>query len=105
MSVFVVAQVTFTNVADYRRYQARFSDVFRHSGGSLLVADEAPLLLEGHWSGDKLVIMSFESEASALGFLRSEEYKEISQDRRRGSETVALLARGFNDPAQRELQA
>lgn len=95
MPVYVVAQMTFTDEARYRRYQKRFADVFQRSGGRLLTADESPILLEGDWVGDKLVIMSFESEKTALSFLESPEYEDISQDRRGGANTVALLARGL----------
>jgi len=95
MSVYVVAQLRFTDEPAYRRYQSRFAGVFKGSGGRLLVADEAPVVLEGAWANDKLVIMEFESAEAARAFLESPAYQTISQDRRAGAETVALLARGL----------
>ncbi len=95
MSVYVVAQLAFTDEARHRRYQERFADVFRTSGGRLLAADEAPVLFEGEWQGDKIVLMAFDAEEDALRFLGSERYQEISQDRRAGARTVALLVRGW----------
>ena len=47
MTVYVIAQVKFTREELYRRYQARFADVFRQFKGRMLVADEAPLVLDG----------------------------------------------------------
>ena len=95
MSVYVVAQLRFTDEPAYRRYQSRFAGVFRGSGGRLLVADEAPVVLEGAWANDKLVIMEFESAEAARSFLVSTAYQSISEDRRAGAETIALLARGL----------
>src|SRR5262245_53088897 len=63
MSVYAIAQLSFKDRRAYARYQARFMDVLRKSrGGRLLVADEAPLQLEGRWDRDKLVIISFPDE-------------------------------------------
>lgn len=95
MSVYVVAQLSFTNEARYRAYQARFAEVFAASGGRLLAADEAPLLLEGDWFGDKLVIMEFPNAEAATAFLGGPEYQAISEDRAAGARTVALLAKGL----------
>jgi uncharacterized protein (DUF1330 family) len=95
MTVYVVAQLRFTDEALYRRYQGRFASVFAGSGGRLLVADEAPVVLEGEWAKDKLVIMAFDGPEAARAFLESPAYRAISDDRRAGAETIALLARGL----------
>jgi len=96
VSVYVVAQLKFIDVARYRRYQHRFEEVFARSGGRLLVADEGPRPLEGAWPFDKIVIMAFDDEAAALAFLQSPEYREISTDRLAGADTTALLAKGIH---------
>ena len=95
MPVYVVAQLTFTDEPRYRRYQVRFAEIFSQSEGQLLSADEDPVLLEGDWLGDKVIIMSFESQKAAMRFLESPEYDEISKDRKAGANTIALLADGF----------
>lgn len=94
MAVYIVAQLRFTNEARYRRYQARFAEIFAGSGGRLLAADEAPTVLEGKWEKNKLVLMQFDTAKSARAFLEGPRYQEISQDRRAGADTVALLVRG-----------
>jgi uncharacterized protein (DUF1330 family) len=94
MTVYALAQLSFTDVDAYRRYQVRFMDVFRKFEGRLLAADEAPQVTEGNWSGDKVVLMSFPDEAAYEAFARSPEYLEISKDRWAGAETIALLLRG-----------
>jgi uncharacterized protein (DUF1330 family) len=95
MRAYVVAQLRFTDEAAYRRYQRRFAGVFAGSGGKLLAADEAPIVLEGKWASDKLVIMEFDGSEMAHKFLQSPAYQAIAEDRRAGAETVALLVREF----------
>ena len=95
MTVYVIAQLSFTDVQRYRRYQANFGAVFTASTGRLLSADESPRVLEGDWSGDKVVVMAFPSEDDATTFLNSPEYQRISRDREAGAETVSLMVRGL----------
>jgi uncharacterized protein (DUF1330 family) len=64
MTVYVIVQLKMTNRAAYDRYQARFFDVFKKFSGRLLSADEKPVVLEGAWDRDRLVLMSFPDEAA-----------------------------------------
>ena len=95
MTVYVIVQLKMNDRAAYDRYQARFFDVFRKFGGRLLSADEHPLVLEGAWDRDKLVLMSFPDEAAYRTWADSPEYLEISKDRKAGAQAVVLLAKGF----------
>ncbi len=95
MTVYIVAQLKFTDVAAYRRYQAAFADVFRRFDGRVLAADENVVRLEGEWEGDKLVLMSFPDEAAARRFMNDTDYQAISRDRHAGAETVSLLVHGL----------
>ena len=95
MTVYLVAQLAFTDVETDRRYQAKFIDVFREFDGRLLAADKHPKVGEGHWGKDKIVIMWFPDEAACLRFSNSPEYQEISKDRRAGADTVSLIVRGI----------
>ena len=70
-------------------------EVFKHSNGRLICADENPATLEGHWDRDKIVIMAFEDDREARTFLTSSEYVDISADRIAGSDTVAILVQGL----------
>lgn len=94
MSAYVLAQLSFTDEALYRRYQHDFPSVFAESGGEVLVADEAPDLLEGDWYGDKVVILKFPNKRDAIKFMNSALYRDISTNRRAGANTVSLLLEG-----------
>ena len=95
MTIYVLAQLKFTDRAAYNRYQSRFMSVFSQFNGRMLAADEHPIPLEGQSDRDKVVLMSFPDEASARRFIDSAEYQEISKDRRAGADTVSWLVRGL----------
>lgn len=94
MTVYVVAQLRFTDRNAYDRYQARFMEVFTRFSGRLLAADERPQVIEGNWDREKVVIMSFPDEAAFRSWSDSPEYREISQDRLAGADAVILLIHG-----------
>ncbi len=95
MTVYVIAQLTFSDRSAYDRYQARFFDVFRRFKGRLLAADENPTVVEGSWQGEKVVLLSFPDEAEFRRFETSPAYEEIAKDRRAGANTISLLVRGI----------
>jgi uncharacterized protein (DUF1330 family) len=95
MSCYVLAQLRFRDVAAYRRYQAQFADVMRAFSGRLLVADEAPQVLDGAWETDKVVLIWFPDEAAFREWEGSEAYQLIAVDRIAGAETTSLLLRGL----------
>jgi uncharacterized protein (DUF1330 family) len=94
VTVYALAQITITDRAAYDRYQARFMDVFKRFQGTLLSADERPQVLEGSWPHQKLVLMSFPTEAGFRDWLNSPAYQEISKDRLAGSHGIVVLAQG-----------
>jgi uncharacterized protein (DUF1330 family) len=63
--------------------------------GRLLAADEHPLVLEGQWDRDKLVLMSFPDEAAFREWADSPDYQEIAKDRKAGSSALVLLVKGI----------
>ena len=99
MSIYIIAQLKFTERERYDRYQARFTGVFKNFKGKLLVADEHPVVLEGDWPRDKVVILEFPDEAEALRFQSSPEYEAIAKDRKAGADAVVIVAKGFAPPS------
>jgi uncharacterized protein (DUF1330 family) len=95
MPVYVVAQISITDRAPYERYQARFMPVLTKYEGRLLAADERPLVAEGTWDRDKVILFSFRDEAAFRCFAESPEYREIAVDRKAGSNGVVLLVHGI----------
>ncbi len=96
MTVYSIAQLKFTDVDAYRRYQRAFPAVFAKFNAKVLVADEAPVVLEGDWPRDKIVILAFPNEAEARRFGASPEYQAIAKDRKAGADAVVIMAKGFD---------
>jgi uncharacterized protein (DUF1330 family) len=99
MPVYAVAQLTINDRATYRRYQDRFMSVFSRFKGRLLAADEHPLVFEGSWDREKIVIMSFPDEPSFREWAESPAYQEIAKDRKASSSAVILLVKGLPTPS------
>jgi uncharacterized protein (DUF1330 family) len=93
--VYAIAQLTITNRATYDRYQQRFMSVMRQYKGRVLAADENPLVVEGTWDREKVVLLSFPDEPAFREWVESPEYMEIARDRKAGSDGVVLLVKGI----------
>jgi uncharacterized protein (DUF1330 family) len=93
--VYAIAQLTITDRATYDRYQARFMGVMKKFKGRVLAADEDPLVVEGSWDREKVVLLEFPDEPSFREWAESPEYLEIAKDRKAGSDAVILLVTGF----------
>lgn len=95
MTVYALAQISVHDRNAYGRYQARFMEVFQRFRGRLLAADEAPVVLEGEWPHQKVILMAFPDEAALRDWADSEAYREISRDREAGTTGVALMVKGL----------
>lgn len=93
--VYALGQLTIRDRARYQRYVQRFLGVLRQYGGELLVADEAPVVVEGAWDRDKVVLMRFANAEAFWAWARSDEYQTISRDRTAATEGCALLLHGM----------
>jgi len=96
MTVYALAQLSFTHRPAYDRYRDRFMDIFRRFEGRLLAADEQPKVIEGRWSREKVVLVSFPDENAFREFYDAPEYQAIAQDRNAGADTLLLLVKGVN---------
>jgi uncharacterized protein (DUF1330 family) len=96
MSVYLVAQLTFSDRSAYARYQQRFMGVMQQFRGKLLAADEHPDVLEGSWLRDKFVLLTFPDREAFLEWSESPQYQEILKDRKAGAHATVLLVRGLD---------
>src|SRR5277367_4845399 len=95
MSIYAIAQLWIHDPVTYGRYLGRFMEVFRNYKGRVLVADESPVIVEGEWNGDKVVVVSFPDEASFRDWSESPDYLEIAKDRKAGAKSVIVLVQGI----------
>ncbi len=95
MTVYAIAQLAIHDRVRYDRYVAAFMPVLIKYGGRLLAADERPVVVEGEWGGDKVIVMAFPDRDTFTTWATSPEYQEISKDRVAATEGVVLLVRGL----------
>jgi uncharacterized protein (DUF1330 family) len=100
MTVYALAQLTIHDRARYDRYVARFMRVFQRFEGTLLAADESPVVVEGEWAHQKVILMAFPDRAAFERWAYSPEYVEISEDRVASTTGTVLLVNGLR-PASR----
>ena len=95
MSVYAIAQLWIHDPVSYKQYVDPFMEVFKNYKGRVLVEDESPVILEGAWDGDKVIVLSFPSEALFRDWAESPEYLEIAKDRKAGAKSVIMLVKGI----------
>ncbi len=94
MTYYAVAQINIHEPKAYSRYMVGFMPVLTQYGGTLLAADNAPVVAEGEWPYQKLVLIAFD-DAAALGrSAGSPEYQAIAVDRKAGAAGVFLMIQG-----------
>lgn len=95
MTVYAIVQLKIHDRPTYDRYMSQFMPVFEKFDGSLLVADDAPKVLEGKWDANRVVLMSFPDKKSFFAWAGSPDYQAIAGDRVAATEGVVLLAEGL----------
>jgi uncharacterized protein (DUF1330 family) len=95
MSVYAIAQLWIHDPVLYGRYVERFMDVFKKYRGSVLAADSSPVVFEGPWDGNRIVVLSFPDERAFRDWAESKEYQEIAKDRKAGARSVIVMVHGI----------
>jgi ubiquinone/menaquinone biosynthesis C-methylase UbiE/uncharacterized protein (DUF1330 family) len=103
MAVYTIAQLKFTDLEAYRRYQRAFPVVLAKFEARLLVADEGPTVIEGDWSRDKVVIIEFPDDAEAMRFRDDPDYRTIAKDRKASADAIVLMVKGVDVPPAPQL--
>lgn len=95
MTVYIVSRLSIHDRSRYDEYERGFAKVFEKYEGKMLSVDEDPLVLAGEWEDTRSVIIEFPSKKSALTWLMSDEYQEISKHREAGSTANSILVKAF----------
>jgi uncharacterized protein (DUF1330 family) len=96
MTVYVIAQLSIFDRESYGRYEAAFMDIFRKHQGSLLAVDEAPKVVEGAWTGTRVVVASFPDADTFNAWFQSPDYVELARHRQAASKGPILLVQGLS---------
>jgi uncharacterized protein (DUF1330 family) len=95
MPVYVVAEVTIADRAEYARYEAGFLPIWRKYRGELLAVDEQPRVIEGAWPHTRTVLLRFPDAEEAERWYRSPEYQALAQHRWAASHANIALLNGL----------
>ena len=95
MTVYALAQFTIHDRTQYDRYAARFFETMKGHPGRLLAADESPQIVEGAWTGTKIVLIEFPDEDAWRRWAFSPAYRAISVDREAATQGSVLLVKGL----------
>ena len=94
MAGYMVAQILKVNDPDgWREYSAGVAATVTQYGGRFLVRGGQIQALEGTW-GARMVIIEFECVERAREWYQSEEYRPLSDLRRRAGETMLSIVDG-----------
>lgn len=96
MAVILIAQLWFKNIDKYRAYQKEFPEIFSRYSGRVLVNDEKPVVLDGEWSGDKIVALEFATKEEAAAFSNDPDYVRISEDRKAGADSIVVMVESYS---------
>ncbi len=95
MSVYFVASISVRDRERYKKYLEGADAVFRSYGGEYLAVDTEPLLLEGEWDCERLVLIRFPDESEFRRWYHSSEYQELLKHRMAGARCDTLLVKGM----------
>jgi len=95
MSVYVFVQLTVHDRDRYNVYANALVATMTPHGGKVLVADDAPRVLEGEWSGNRVVMLEFPDRDAFRTWAGSPEYQAIVGDRHASSDAVITLVRSL----------
>ena len=94
--MYALAQFTIHDRARYDRYASRFMRVLAAFDGRVLAADEAPVVVEGTWPHQKMVLLEFPDRAAFERWAYSPEYTEIAKDRIAATAGCVVLVSGVS---------
>lgn len=100
MSVYMIAEMTIHDRAEYGKYEDKFMAVFEQFKGKMLSVDDNPKCIEGEWTASRSVLIEFPTKQDLYAWLTSDAYQEISKHRVAASTAKAIMVQGGNDLAK-----
>lgn len=96
MSVYVVADLNWTDPDARAEYGKRAREALASYGGRYIVAGGAPQPLEGKWHPCAIAVIEFPTTEHARRWYESEEYRPLKDLRFKGARSSAVLVDGVS---------
>ena len=95
MSYYFVAQIKINDEEEYQKYLDGVDEVFKKFNGKYLAVDYSPIVIEGEWNYDRIVMIEFPDEVEFRRWYDSPMYQEIVQYRQKAAKCDTLLVKGL----------
>ena len=89
-----MANINIHDPAEYQKYLNRSEEIFARYKGTYLAVDDKPVVLEGEWNFNRVVLIRFENQEDFDAWYYSENYQEILKYRLTASEGDTILIHG-----------
>lgn len=94
MSSFFIATIKINDITEYQKYLDGFEEIFQKYEGKVIAVDDSPITLEGIKPEGRFVIIKFPNEEKLKSWYYSPEYQQLSEFRKRASESNIILVKG-----------
>jgi uncharacterized protein (DUF1330 family) len=94
MSAYLVLDLTVNDLRDFRPYVRAIPAFIARHGGRYASKGADPVVLEGDWSPQRLVILEFPSREHAQAFLADPQAQDLFARRRRATTSRLVLVEG-----------
>jgi len=94
MSIYFMASIRINSEQEYQRYLQSAGEIFSRYKGSYLAVDNKPEVLEGDWTYDRAVLISFDTREDFDAWYHSDEYQEILRHRLSAADCNTILIQG-----------
>jgi uncharacterized protein (DUF1330 family) len=96
MSVYVVADLNWTDQNARGEYGKQARSVLAKYGGRYIVAGGSPQTLEGEWHPSAVGVIEFPTKEQAQRWYESDDYRPLKALRLKGAKTSAVLVEGVS---------
>lgn len=90
---YLIAHITVTDPEGYPEYVRRDTPILESHGANFVVRGGKQEVLEGE-SGQRTVVIEFESYEAAMAAYNDPDYQEVAEIRRRCADSVCLIVEG-----------
>ena len=95
MSSYLVIDTEVIDEDAFSEFAVKIYDAVIAQGGTFIVRGSDLDVIEGDWTPQRLVIMSFDSDDGAANFVRSAQYTALEELRLRAVKSSVVVAAGY----------
>lgn len=92
---YVVFTEAIRDRAALKDYFAKSAPTFAEHGGSVMIVDDHPDVVEGEWHGNRTVVLEFDSVDAARAWYHSEGYQAAAAIRQAAADCNVVILSGF----------